>query len=156
MPGSPMRRRCSRLTFSMCGAAQRLAVLKKGGYFGERSLLISERRNATVRCLKKAELGRISRPLFTQLLDECCVGLGVVDGLSGWWCLLATPIGYPSRWNLSILTALADTGFRRRFGGAARKKRQMVAKKKALAERRAKRKDELARKQKQVGHASKS
>ena len=47
-----------------------LAELGEGKYFGERSLIISEPRNATVRCAVPCELASVHRVGFTQILDR--------------------------------------------------------------------------------------
>lgn len=47
-----------------------IAELGQGKHFGERSLIISEPRNATVRCAEECEVVSMHRVGFTQILDK--------------------------------------------------------------------------------------
>ena len=46
-----------------------IVELAEGKHFGERSLIISEPRNATIRCAVECEVASVHRNAFTQILD---------------------------------------------------------------------------------------
>jgi ATP-binding cassette subfamily B protein len=52
------------------GHREDMAFLRKGDFFGERALMLGERRHATVRALSDSRLLRLDAPLFKRLLDE--------------------------------------------------------------------------------------
>lgn len=52
------------------GARKLIAILSEGQYFGEMSLLSDEARNATVECLSKTAMVKISRDAFLGIVDK--------------------------------------------------------------------------------------
>jgi small-conductance mechanosensitive channel len=52
------------------GSSSRVAVLQKGDFFGEMSLLTGERRTATVRALEDSRFIFIDKPLFAEMISS--------------------------------------------------------------------------------------
>jgi len=51
------------------GASSRVAVIQKGDFFGEMSLLTGEKRTATVRTIEDSRFIFIDKPLFAEMIS---------------------------------------------------------------------------------------
>ncbi|MEZ5331408.1 MAG: cyclic nucleotide-binding domain-containing protein [Thermoanaerobaculia bacterium] len=68
---------------TMAGEERQVAVLEKGDFFGEMSLLEELPRNASARALTDSKLLEISRPLFARMLkDNPEIGVRIMRKLS--------------------------------------------------------------------------